>query len=62
MPFDDFRRQVPADSNVDLDVISGCADRYRVSLIAAVLRWLQYTTRRAALVVSRDGYILWSRQ
>jgi hypothetical protein len=32
-----------------------------VSLIAAVLRWLQYTSRRAVLVVSRDGYIPWSR-
>jgi hypothetical protein len=28
-----------------------------VSLIAAVLRWLQYTTRRAVLVVSSDGLL-----
>ena len=61
MPLDDFRRQLPERDKVDLDMISGCADRYRVSLIAAVLRWLQYTARRAVLVVSRDGYILWSR-
>jgi hypothetical protein len=61
MPFDDFRRQIPEGDKVDLDMISHCADRYRVSLIAAVLRWLQYTTRRAVLVVSREGYILWSR-
>jgi hypothetical protein len=26
-----------------------------------VLRWLEYTDRRAVLVVSRDGYILWAR-
>ena len=38
-----------------------CADRYRVSLIAALLRWLEYTERRAVLVVSRDGFILWAR-
>lgn len=61
MPLDDFRRQVAADASVDLDIISHCAARYRVSLIAAVLRWLTYTTRRAVLVVSRDGFILWSR-
>ncbi len=61
MPLDDFRRQIDARSRVDLDMISHCADRYRVSLIAAILRWLTYTERRAVLVVSRDGYILWSR-
>ncbi|SRR6266540_3284510 len=61
MPLDDFRRQIAAGDKVDLDMISHCAERYRVSLIAAVLRWLQYTKRRAVLVVSRDGFILWSR-
>ncbi|MCK1281791.1 ImmA/IrrE family metallo-endopeptidase [Bradyrhizobium sp. 61] len=61
MPLDDYRRQIKADARVDLDTIAQCADRYRVSLIAAVLRWLSYTTRRAVLVVSRDGYILWAR-
>ncbi|MGA8614365.1 MAG: ImmA/IrrE family metallo-endopeptidase [Xanthobacteraceae bacterium] len=61
MPFDDFRRQIAEGDKVDLDMISHCADRYRVSLIAAVLRWLQYTGRRAVLVISRDGFILWSR-
>jgi len=61
MPLDDFRRQIPERAKVDLDIISHCADRYRVSLIAAVLRWLHYTTKRAILVVSRDGYILWAR-
>ena len=61
MPFDDFRRQIPEREKVNLDMISHCANRYRVSLIAATLRWLQYTQRRAVLVVSRDGFILWSR-
>lgn len=61
MPLDDFRRRIDAKAKVDLDMISQCADRYRVSLIAAVLRWLGYTDRRAVLVVSRSGYILWSR-
>lgn len=61
MPFDDYRRQIDAKAKVDLDMIAHCADRYSVSLIAAILRWLEYTERRAVLVVSRDGYILWAR-
>jgi hypothetical protein len=61
MPLDDFRRQVAPSSKIDLDLISHCSDRYRVSLIAATLRWLSFTEKRAVLVVSRDGYILWSR-
>ncbi len=61
MPLDDFRRQISANAKVDLDIIAHCADRYRVSLIAAVLRWLSYTEKRAVLVVARDGYILWAR-
>ena len=61
MPLDDFRRQVPDDARVDIDVLRACAERYNVSLIAAVLRWLGYTRKRAILVVSCDGYILWAR-
>lgn len=61
MPLDDFRRQIPSGNEADLDMLSACADRYKVSLLAACLRWLQYTERRAVLVVSRDGFILWSK-
>ncbi|MFZ1991937.1 MAG: ImmA/IrrE family metallo-endopeptidase [Alphaproteobacteria bacterium] len=61
MPLDDFRRQIASNAKVDFDMIGHCVDRYRVSLIAAVLRWLSYTEKRAVLVVSRDGYILWAR-
>lgn len=61
MPLDDFRRQIEPSSDIDLDMISHSSDRYRVSLIASVLRWLGYTEKRAILVVSRDGFILWAR-
>lgn len=61
MPLDDFRRQIDARALPDLDGIGACANRYRVSLIAATLRWLQYTERRSVLVISRDGFILWAR-
>ena len=61
MPLDDFRRQIDVKAKVDLDLIAHCADRYRVSLIATVLRWLGNTEKRAVLVVSRDDFILWAR-
>jgi IrrE N-terminal-like domain len=61
MPLDDFRRQIPADADPNLDDLSAAAERYGVSLIACVLRWLEYTTRRSMLVISRDGFILWAR-
>jgi hypothetical protein len=61
MPLDDFRKQLAANAKVDLDVIDHCRVRYGVSFIAATLRWLDYTEKRAVLVVSRDGFILWAR-
>ncbi len=61
MPLDDYRRQISASAKVDLEMIGQCAERYRVSLIAAALRWLSFTEKRAVLVVSRDGFILWAR-
>jgi hypothetical protein len=61
MPLDDFRRQIPDKAKVTLEMVEACSNRYRVSLIAAALRWLSYTERRAVLVVSVDGFILWAR-
>jgi hypothetical protein len=61
MPFDDFRAQIDARARPDFDGLGSCADRYDVSLIAATLKWLQYTSRRSMLVVARDGFILWAR-
>ncbi|WP_244191332.1 ImmA/IrrE family metallo-endopeptidase [Ralstonia insidiosa] len=58
MPLDDYRKQVTG--TVDLDVLGHCADRYGVSLTAAILKWLQYTDEKAVLVVSSDGYINWA--
>lgn len=61
MPLDDYRRQIDPRTVATFDMLSNCAERYEVSLVAATLRWLQYTERRAVLVVSRDGFILWAR-
>ena len=56
MPIDDYRRQVD-DRSIDLNLFSFCADRYGVSLTAAILKWLEFTPEFAALVVSCDGFI-----
>ncbi len=61
MPLDDFRKQLPPSVAPDLDLLGACADRYGVSLTAATLKWLSFTKRRAVLVLSRDGFILWAR-
>lgn len=58
MPLDDYRAQVSP--GVDLDVLGHCADRYGVSLTAAILKWLQYTDEKAVLVMSNDGFINWA--
>jgi hypothetical protein len=61
MPLDDFRSQIPGGATADFGMLRACAERYNVSLIAAVLRWLSYTEKRAVLAISRDGFILWAR-
>lgn len=61
MPLDDYRRQIGDGLKINLDMIGLVAERYGVSLLAALLRWIQYTAQRAVLVVSRDGFILWAR-
>ncbi len=60
MPFDDFKKQIPAKDKPDFDALSRSAERYDVSLAAASLRWLRYTERRALIVVSVDGFVKWS--
>lgn len=58
MPLDDYRKQIT--SAVDLDALGHCADRYGVSLTAAILKWLQCTDQKVMLVMSRDGFINWA--
>ena len=59
MPLDDFREQISGQF-VDIDIMSALADRYAVSLTAAILKWLSITDRRAMVVASRDGFIDWA--
>lgn len=58
MPLNDFRKQVT--TMIDLEVLGHCAERYGVSLTAAILKWLKYTDERAVLVMSNDGFINWA--
>jgi hypothetical protein len=59
MPLDDFRAQIP--DVASFASLGATAERYGVSLTAATLRWLGYTSQQAILVVHRDGFVLWSK-
>jgi Zn-dependent peptidase ImmA (M78 family) len=61
MPLHDFRRQLPATVRPDFELLSRLAQRYGVSLTAAVLRWLEYTETRAMVVLSNEGFALWAK-
>jgi hypothetical protein len=43
-----------------VELFSHCAERYGVSLTAAILKWLEFTPESALLVCSRDGFIDWA--
>jgi hypothetical protein len=60
MPFDDYRAQV-GDTEMSGALLTHVTDRYGVSLTAAVRRWIEFTDKRAAMVVARDGFALWGR-
>ena len=60
MPLDDFREQIKG-KQVTLEILQQLASRYRVSISAAVLKWLSFTDQRAMLVISKDGFIDWAR-
>lgn len=61
MPLDDYRRQIDAKEKPTLQHIDSCAQRYGVSLMAATLKWLEYTEQRVVMAVSRDDFLLWGR-
>lgn len=58
MPLDDYRAQLT--SEIDLDLMGHCADRYGVSMTAAILKWLDCTEEKAVLVQSTDGFMNWA--
>jgi len=60
MPLDDYRAQVDG-QEMTVELLDHVTDRYGVSLIAACRKWIDFTEKRAAMVVARDGYALWGR-
>jgi hypothetical protein len=60
MPIDDYRNQVGG-QEMTRDLLGHITDRYGVSLLAAVRKWIEFTDSRAAMVVARDGFALWGR-
>lgn len=60
MPLDDYRRQTLG-TRISFDLLSHCADRYGVSLTAAVLKWIDVAPERAILVAVRSNHLLWAR-
>lgn len=45
----------------DLHLFQHIADHFDVSLTAAILKWIGFTSTRAMLVVARDGFVRWAR-
>lgn len=60
MPRDDFEACTAHFKRPSLVDFEPVKDRYRVSITAAVLRWLEITPKRAMIVVSRDGNVDWA--
>lgn len=60
MPLDDYRAQVDGEE-MTVDLLKHITDRYGVSLTAACRKWIDFTDKRAAMVVARDGYATWGR-
>lgn len=58
MPIDDYREQVGR-SAMSLELLNHAADRYGVSRTAAAIKWLDFTTECAAIVVATNGFVLW---
>ena len=58
MPIDDFTRQVQG-RRITLDLLGECATRYRVSLTAAILKWLEFTDQAAVAIMGREGMLHW---
>ena len=61
MPFNDFRKQINPDVVPTLHDLSALAERYGVSLISCILRWLECTNRRSMIVISREEFVLWAK-
>ncbi len=60
MPRDDFEKYTATFKRPEIAAFEALRDRYKVSITAAILKWLEFTSRRAMIVVSKDGFIDWA--
>lgn len=60
MPLDDYRAQVN-DEEMSVELLDHVTDRYGVSLTAACRKWIDFTDKRAVMLIARDGFAKWGR-
>lgn len=58
MPRNLFEKQMASD-DLSLHLLQHVADYFNVSLTAAILKWLSFTSYRAMLIVGKDGFVDW---
>jgi len=46
---------------LNLHLMQHVAEHFDVSITAAILKWLEFTDKRAMLIVARDGFVDWAR-
>lgn len=60
MPRSDFEAQVGG-HELSFELLGHCAERYETSLTATALKWLEFTTEAAMLVVAdHDEFVCWT--
>ena len=61
MPRDDFEDQTKNFKTPQISDFETLRVRYNVSMTAAILKWIELTSYRAMIVISRDGFVNWAR-
>ncbi len=60
MPINIFREKVNGET-LDLNLFQNIAEYFDVSLTAALLKWISFTSKRAMIVVAKDGFVKWAK-
>ena len=60
MPLDDYQAQVDGEE-ITGNLLHHITERYGVSLIAACRKWIDFTDKRAVMIIARDGFAKWGR-
>lgn len=60
MPRNLFEDQMKGET-LNLHLMQHVADHFDVSITAALLKWISFTSKRAMIVVTRDGFVKWAK-